>query len=727
MPGDGMLPHQREVRPSLRGMLGMNRKRSPEAPAQRPRLSLEPSKSVPGAAAARMMKRKSIFLHHTHLSASTRNMLKRSARYGSDRSTESSSFGIFDFSDEAREGFARITGVIMPFERKRLQWGMIMYVVERYIAIVIPVNAAFRCWDPERLPAWPIVLDVLLIVLLLIDIAVNLNTAFFSGSGKLVTNRKAIQRHYASEGVLYVDVVSALPIALICAGAMMNNDALARTYGPLRVTHMVRLLRWLRHDPFAVSFNTKLQSTRPVEYGQAMQFLRLLGRMFLIGHLLACIWWVELAATGQQEWSSPLGSAYLYAMYHSMLSIFGEDVEPQTNSATAIALFGLFLGGIVTAFLFGEIAHIISIQNAEEAGHREDLEKLARTMHQLDVPHDVRERVYQYFNYVWVRHRNFSVNAFLQRLPETLHREVAAHVHIKDIMRVPLFKDCHRFFLEDLSRRMHPCVFLTGSTIFAKGTLGRSMYFIRHGTVMIHGEEGGADILNMLNRGDFFGEIAVLTTVPRIAYATAITVCDLFELSKSDVDEVVELFPADAALLKAVAKKRLKRSINLAANRPSRQESQGKEQQSSRRHTGASVTSCSSAGSSHNEREGSLSRNAETYTLEEPSSPGIVVEPTLCRLVRAQKEAEDSTNNRWRCPADNRDTTISEASGEPSVGWRPSEERRSAEPCLAAGSDTVEVDTAATPHPPNGERPSSPWRSAPARPRQDSWTTEVAL
>ena len=191
-------------------------------------------------------------------------------------------------------------------------------------------------------------------------------------------------------------------------------------------------------------------------------------------------------------------------MYHSMLSIFGEDVNPQSDPATAIALFGLFLGGIVTAFLFGEIAHIISIQNAEEAGHREDLEKLARTMRQLDVPRDVRERVYQYFNYVWVRHRNFSEDAFLQKLPETLHREVAAHVHIKDIMRVPLFKDCHRladrpphmrgpicgllatvlsgriyslivtlthwhrFFLEDLSRRMHPCVFLTGSTIFAK-------------------------------------------------------------------------------------------------------------------------------------------------------------------------------------------------------------------------------------------------------------------
>ena len=64
------------------------------------------------------------------------------------------------------------------------------------------------------------------------------------------------------------------------------------------------------------------------------------------------------------------------------------------------------------------------------------------------------------------------------------------------------------------------------------------MYFIRHGTVMIHGDEGGDAILNMLNRGDFFGEIAVLTTVPRIAYATAVTMCDFFELSKSDVDEV---------------------------------------------------------------------------------------------------------------------------------------------------------------------------------------------
>ena len=153
---------------------------------------------------------------------------------------------------------------------------------------------------------------------------------------------------------------------------------------------------------------------------------------------------------------------------------------------------------------------------------------------------------------------------------------------------------------------------------------------------------------------------------------------------------MIELFPADAALLKAVAKKRLKRSINLAAARTSRSE-QGKERPSARRHTAGSVASCSSAGSSNNEREGALSRSAETYgTLDEepssPGSPGIVPEPTLCRLVRAQKETEASTFNRWRCPADNRDTAISEASQEPSVSWRPSEERSSAEPRPSADS-----------------------------------------
>ena len=311
MPGVGTLPTLREAGSSLRGsVLRMSRRRSQEAPAQRPRVSLEPSTPVPGAA-ARMSKRKSIFLQHTHLTDSARNMLRRSCLNGGAHfRAESSSSGsrIFDFSDEARDFFSRIVGVMMPFESKRLRWGMVMYVVECYIALVIPVNAAFRCWDPDRLPAWPIVLDVLLVMLLLVDIAVNLNTAFFRGSGKLVTDRKAIQRHYASQGILYVDVVSALPVALICAAAMMNSDDLARIYGPVRVTHMVRLLRWLRHDPFAVSFNTKLQSTRPVEYGQAMQFLRLLGRMFLIGHLLACIWWAELALSSPAACCPPTAS-----------------------------------------------------------------------------------------------------------------------------------------------------------------------------------------------------------------------------------------------------------------------------------------------------------------------------------------------------------------------------------------------------------------------------------
>jgi CRP/FNR family transcriptional regulator, cyclic AMP receptor protein len=57
-----------------------------------------------------------------------------------------------------------------------------------------------------------------------------------------------------------------------------------------------------------------------------------------------------------------------------------------------------------------------------------------------------------------------------------------------------------------------------GSTIFAEGELGTSMYIIVDGRVSVH---AGGRILNHLKEGDVFGELAALSPQPRTASVTA--------------------------------------------------------------------------------------------------------------------------------------------------------------------------------------------------------------
>jgi CRP-like cAMP-binding protein len=75
-----------------------------------------------------------------------------------------------------------------------------------------------------------------------------------------------------------------------------------------------------------------------------------------------------------------------------------------------------------------------------------------------------------------------------------------------------------------------------GGEIFAKGSPGLSLMAVLDGTVQISsGSEGGREvILNLIHRGEVFGEIALLDGRERSADAIAMTDCELLVLNRRD-------------------------------------------------------------------------------------------------------------------------------------------------------------------------------------------------
>ena len=62
----------------------------------------------------------------------------------------------------------------------------------------------------------------------------------------------------------------------------------------------------------------------------------------------------------------------------------------------------------------------------------------------------------------------------------------------------------------------------TGKEIFLEGEVGDLMYIIQEGSVRISKLiDGKPHILAVLGKGDFFGEMAIVTRVKRTATATA--------------------------------------------------------------------------------------------------------------------------------------------------------------------------------------------------------------
>jgi CRP-like cAMP-binding protein len=86
--------------------------------------------------------------------------------------------------------------------------------------------------------------------------------------------------------------------------------------------------------------------------------------------------------------------------------------------------------------------------------------------------------------------------------------------------------------------------FPQGTVLFNEGDEGEDMYIIRSGQVAIkkrvpHGEI----VLALLEKGDFFGEMALLERIPRTAGAEMVEDGDLIVLGSRDFDELLKNIP----------------------------------------------------------------------------------------------------------------------------------------------------------------------------------------
>lgn len=85
-----------------------------------------------------------------------------------------------------------------------------------------------------------------------------------------------------------------------------------------------------------------------------------------------------------------------------------------------------------------------------------------------------------------------------------------------------------------------------GDTIFRKGDPGEFMMLIVEGDVKIVSPSGDGKevLLNLLGKGDIFGEIAMLDGLARSADAIARSDCALARLARRDVLAVIERYPS---------------------------------------------------------------------------------------------------------------------------------------------------------------------------------------
>lgn len=117
-----------------------------------------------------------------------------------------------------------------------------------------------------------------------------------------------------------------------------------------------------------------------------------------------------------------------------------------------------------------------------------------------------------------------------------------------------LFRSLDEPARHDLVDRGVVMVFPAGREILREGDPGVDFYLVDRGVVEVatRTPAGASVALATLQRGAFFGEVAMFTGAPRTATVTALTDVSVVRFDKRDIDEVLDRNPAARRLLKAM-------------------------------------------------------------------------------------------------------------------------------------------------------------------------------
>eukprot|EP01135_Chromosphaera_perkinsii_P004900 Nk52_evm5s304 gene=Nk52_evmTU5s304 len=448
---------------------------------------------------------------------------------------------------------------VMPHSNFISTWEMIALVLSSIITYTVSFQAAF---GHDILALW--IINYLIDVFFLLDIYLKFHLAFNNEVGALITNPIATAKNYV-KGNFIPDAIASFPTDIFCLAA--TGDTLF-VLGLCRLNRVVRFYKPLQYLSYKES---KLS-----EDNFKIRCLKFAYAMLAYNHWVACIWYVSACHTDcvNGRWATTSGRnletsstfhSYVISLYWTFTTLtsvgYGDIIGP-TDTERALSIVVMISGIVFYGLVIGSIAGALANAGKQRARYVEKLSAIKGFMKDQKLDSNLQKRVSNYYEYIWRRNKGVNTRTLFEDIPLTFQAEIALSVNQEIIEKVPLFQNTEIGFLRMLSMAIQPLLLLKMEYIVHKGDIGNEMFFIHKGTVDVVSPDGKVVFASM-HAGSFFGEISLIFSVPRTASIRTATNCDLFVLSKNDLDAVLRFYPKiekqindEAAIRFAAAQKR---------------------------------------------------------------------------------------------------------------------------------------------------------------------------
>lgn len=216
---------------------------------------------------------------------------------------------------------------------------------------------------------------------------------------------------------------------------------------------------------------------------------------------------------------------------------------------------GTVIGSISLGFVFGNIALIIDKHYRTKVELQTQMDEIKMKLTRSKVPDKLVKKVWEYMQYTFKKRKLFSKLTNFQEISESLQREISFFLHQQTLLNVPLFSYLEPVEVLSIVQKLKSTVYMPGDQIIREGEIGHEMFLIVEGSVRVVGKKAnGPKYEFFIEKGGYFGEVALISNSRRTANVGAVDFCLLESLHKADYFSMQVDFPG--------IKRRLKQGLN---------------------------------------------------------------------------------------------------------------------------------------------------------------------
>ena len=410
-----------------------------------------------------------------------------------------------------------------------------------YSAFMIPLQIGF---DLE-ITGWLLGFEILCVTESLVYFLITCRYSIFMEARKQLEFRDILSYYY--HHFLFEDVLAFSPF-----------NVLFPAIGVFEPFFLITILRMLRLGALG-RINSALEKIEIHSRNLSYQINIFKAVLFLIilTHWCSCFWFlVNLQEDSDSTWidynnlmEKSLLQKYIDSVYFTMgtvTSLGYGDMFPATDTERIVTCIVILIGDGLFAVAFGLMASAAASSRSEFSEFLENLKAPFSVLNKADVPQNIISRLETYYAFNTVLSQNIGPTNFkslFEHLPPNIVRTITYECNKTTLKKVPLFWSANsEELIEKISIALNPRIYLTGDYIIYKNDIGEEMYFIMEGSVNVISPEGNK-VIKELNKGDFVGEMALITDSRRSCSVIAKSLCLVYSLNKSEFNSILVEFP----------------------------------------------------------------------------------------------------------------------------------------------------------------------------------------